>query len=73
MTRRKGKMETTEPNMLEQFIAERGLDEIAVMNYLQDQGRVISDNCIMACDVGNLEEAIKFLQSSGFNMSWSYA
>ncbi len=66
-------MATTEPNELEKFIADHGLNEVAVMNHLQDLGRVISDNCIMACDVGNPEEAIKFLQSSGFNMSWSYA
>lgn len=53
-------------NALEQFIADRGWDEVKVMDYLQDEGRVISDNCIMARDVGNPEEAIRFLETTKY-------
>lgn len=46
---------------LRQYIAARGLDEVAVMNELQEN-RVISDNAVWACDVGNGGAAIAWLE-----------
>jgi len=46
---------------LRAYIAARGLDEVAVMNELQDNG-VISDNAVSVGDVGNGGAAIAFLE-----------
>jgi hypothetical protein len=46
---------------LRAYIAARGLDEMAVMNFLQDHG-VISDNAVSVADVGNGGECIGWLE-----------
>lgn len=48
-------------NVLETFLREQRMDEITAMNDLQNHA-VISDNCVMACDVANrdCETAVKF-------------
>lgn len=50
-------------NVLETFLREQRMDEITAMNDLQNHA-VISDNCVMACDVANrdCETAVKFLK-----------
>lgn len=47
-------------NKLEQWIKDTHNNEITVMNLLQEHG-VISDNCVMAEDVGNCNKAIVWL------------
>ena len=47
-------------NKLENWIANRQVDEVKVMNLLQDYG-VISDNAIWAKDCGNDLKAIRWL------------
>ncbi len=49
-------------NALETFLLESGRDEIEALNLLQDQS-IISDNCISASDVANVDSlrAVKFL------------
>lgn len=47
-------------NKLENWIKIRGEDSNQVMNLLQEYG-VISDNCIMAKDVGNPTYAMKWM------------
>ncbi len=49
-------------NALEAFLTESGMDETKAMNQLQDAA-MISDNCIWACDVANVDclRAVKFL------------
>lgn len=47
-------------NNLEQWITDNNHNEITIMNLLQEYG-VISDNCIMAEDVGNCNKAIVWL------------
>jgi hypothetical protein len=49
---------------LRAYIAARGLDEVAVMNFLQDHG-VISDNAVSLADVGNGGAAIAWLEKRG--------
>jgi len=39
-------------NALEQYISEYALDETDVLNSLTEAG-VISDNCVLACDVAD--------------------
>jgi hypothetical protein len=46
---------------LRAYIAAHGLDEVAVMNELQDNG-VISDNAVSVADVGNGGVAIAWLE-----------
>jgi hypothetical protein len=46
---------------LRAYIAARGLDEVAVMNELQDNG-VISDNAVSVAEVGNGGVAIAWLE-----------
>lgn len=46
---------------LRAYIAARGLDEMAVMNELQDNG-VISDNAVDVADVANGGVAISWLE-----------
>lgn len=46
---------------LRAYIAARGLDEVAVMNELQDNG-VVSDNAVSVADVGNGGVAIGWLE-----------
>jgi hypothetical protein len=46
---------------LRAYIAARGLDEVAVMNELQDNG-VISDNAVSVAEVGNGGAAIGWLE-----------
>jgi hypothetical protein len=46
---------------LRAYIAACGLDEVAVMNFLQDNG-VISDNAVSVADVGNGGAAIAWLE-----------
>jgi hypothetical protein len=46
---------------LRAYIAARGLDELAVMNFLQEHG-VISDNAVSVADVGNGGAAIAWLE-----------
>ena len=46
---------------LRAYIAAHGLDEVAVMNELQENG-VISDNAVSVADVGNGGVAIAFLE-----------
>jgi hypothetical protein len=46
---------------LRAYIAACGLDEVAVMNQLQDNG-VISDNAVSVADVGNGGVAIAWLE-----------
>ena len=46
---------------LRQYIAARGLDEVAVMNELQQHG-VIADNAVSVADVGNGGAAIAWLE-----------
>ena len=43
------------------YIAACGLDELAVMNFLQEHG-VISDNAVSVADVGNGGAAIAWLE-----------
>jgi hypothetical protein len=47
-----------------QYIAACGLDEVAVMNFLQEHG-VISDNAVGVADVGNGGAAIAWLEKRG--------
>ena len=47
-------------NKLENWIANRGADEVKVMNLLQDYG-IVSDNAIWAKDCGNDLKAIRWL------------
>ena len=47
-------------NKLENWIANRNVDEAKVMNLLQEYG-VISDNCVWAKDCGNDLKAIRWL------------
>lgn len=47
-------------NKLENWISNRQVDEVKVMNLLQDYG-VISDNVIWAKDCGNDLKAIRWL------------
>ena len=49
---------------LRAYIAACGLDEVAVMNELQDNG-VISDNAVSVADVGNGGVAIAWLEKRG--------
>ena len=49
---------------LRAYIASCGLDEVAVMNFLQDHG-VISDNAVSVADVGNGGAAISWLEKRG--------
>ena len=49
---------------LRQYILARGLDEVAVMNELQENG-VISDNAVEASEVGNGGVAISWLEKRG--------
>jgi hypothetical protein len=46
---------------LRAYIAACGLDEVAVMNFLQEHG-VISDNAVSVADVGNGGVAIAWLE-----------
>jgi hypothetical protein len=46
---------------LRAYIAACGLDELAVMNFLQEHG-VISDNAVSVADVGNGGAAISWLE-----------
>jgi hypothetical protein len=46
---------------LRAYIASCGLDEVAVMNFLQDHG-VISDNAVSVAEVGNGGVAIGWLE-----------
>ena len=46
---------------LRAYIAAHGLDEVAVMNELQDNG-VISDNAVSVADVGNGGVAIAWME-----------
>ena len=46
---------------LRQYILARGLDEVAVLNELQENG-VISDNAVDVAEVGNGGAAIAFLE-----------
>jgi hypothetical protein len=46
---------------LRAYIAACGLDEVAVMNFLQEHG-VISDNAVSVADVGNGGAAIAWLE-----------
>jgi hypothetical protein len=46
---------------LRSYIAARGLNEVAVMNELQDNG-VISDNAVEVAEVGNGGVAISWLE-----------
>ncbi len=46
---------------LRAYIAAHGLDEVAVMNELQDNG-VISDNAVSVAEVGNGGVAIAWLE-----------
>jgi len=48
-------------NKLTDHIDANGLDEVAVMNRLQDHG-VVSDNAVMAGDVGNAGAAVEWLE-----------
>jgi hypothetical protein len=48
-------------NKLTDHIDANGLDEVAVMNRLQDHG-VVSDNAVMAGDVGNADAAVAWLE-----------
>jgi hypothetical protein len=43
------------------YITRHNLDPVATMNTLQDHG-VVSDNAVDPADVGNPEDAIRFLQ-----------
>lgn len=47
-------------NKLENWIKARFEDEKEVMNVLQEYG-VVSDNCVMASEVGNAMEAMKWM------------
>lgn len=47
-------------NRLENWIANRNVNEVAVMNLLQEHG-VISDNAVWAKDCGNDLKAIRWL------------
>lgn len=47
-------------NKLENWIANREVDEVKVMNLLQDYG-IVSDNAIWAKDCGNDLKAIRWL------------
>jgi hypothetical protein len=47
-------------NKLTDHIDANGLDEVAVMNELQDHG-VVSDNAVVAGDVGNADAAVEWL------------
>jgi hypothetical protein len=47
---------------LRAYIAACGLDEVAVMNFLQEHG-VISDNAVSVADVGNGGVAIAWLET----------
>jgi hypothetical protein len=49
---------------LRAYIAACGLDEVAVMNFLQEHG-VISDNAVSVADVGNGGAAIAWLEKRG--------
>jgi hypothetical protein len=49
---------------LRTYIAACGLDEVAVMNFLQEHG-VISDNAVSVADVGNGGAAIAWLEKRG--------
>lgn len=50
-------------NPLELFILKNNMDEIKSMDSLQLHGGIISDNCVMACDVAekDCEAAVKWL------------
>lgn len=48
-------------NKLTDHIDAHELDEVAVMNQLQDHG-VVSDNAVVAGDVGNADAAVAWLQ-----------
>lgn len=47
-------------NKLENWIKARNGDEKIAMDILQNHG-IVSDNCVMPCDVGNDKEAMKWL------------
>lgn len=47
-------------NKLKSWIVTKGADEVKVMNLLQEYG-VISDNCVLAGEVGNDMEAMKWM------------
>lgn len=47
-------------NKLENWISNRDVNEVKVMNLLQEHG-VISDNCVLAKDCGNDLKAIRWL------------
>jgi hypothetical protein len=44
------------------YLEMRQLDEVFVMNFLQDVGKV-SDNCVGAAEVGNAGEVISYLEN----------
>jgi len=46
---------------LRAYIAAHGLDEVAVMNFLQEHG-IISDNAVSVAEVGNGGVAIAWLE-----------
>jgi hypothetical protein len=46
---------------LRAYIAAHGLDEVAVMNFLQEHG-IISDNAVSVAEVGNGGQAIAWLE-----------
>lgn len=50
-------------NLLETHLQNNGLPEVATMNMLQEY-RIISDNCILACDVADQDciKAVEFLK-----------
>jgi len=47
----------SQPNALEEFIADNFMFECSVMDRLQDAG-IISDNCIDASSVATIDQAI---------------
>jgi hypothetical protein len=47
-------------NKLTDHIDAHGLNEVATMNHLQDCG-IVSDNAVMAGDVGNADAAVEWL------------
>lgn len=50
-------------NKLTDHIDANGLDEVEVMNRLQDHG-IVSDNAVMAGDVGNAAAAVQWLEGT---------
>lgn len=56
-------MEKDDMTRLEQYLFTHGIDEVDAMNQLQDGSCIISDCCVWAKDVAqvNEEDAIRFL------------